>query len=267
MLPSTPLSIGILQASRKSYWRDSLSHIINLLESQKSSVLDKVDVLFLAENWLMKNPLFLEDYLYAIETVSKYIPNVFGGTSYVIVDDSIISMGYSIINGKAVKACEKIFPSKAVGERELITSGSYVRPISFSSWKIGCIACVDIFYPEVSRLHVVNGAHLIYNPAAIPNDRIPLWHSVLEVRAVENTVFSLGVNGVGYIYPDGRKTSGESIIYSPGGRVLAKHGENEGLIRTVLEPHLISSVRERWAFYEDLMNIFYNLYKEAGGSL
>ncbi len=254
------LIIGIIQARRTNDIYKNIENVIRILDRSKR-MLDQVDILFFSENWLSREPLEPNILFSAMERIGEYIPLFFAGANYVLEEDGIVSAGFLYNNGRIEKSCEKIFPSRAVGERGRLKRGKYYPPLEVKGWKIGCIACVDIFYPEISRLHTWNGADVIYNPASIPADRTILWHSMLHARASENTVFSIGVNGTGFVYPDGRITLGESIVFASNGEELARHGRHEGIISTVLDRRVTESIRRRWAFFDDL-RMFSRIYSE-----
>lgn len=209
-------------------------------------------VLFLPENWISSGPVDLELYSEYVKRIGiAWGGPVFAGLAYVIENQNVKSIGLAWIEGRVVRVCEKIFPSKAVGERGKILPGRPIGPFNVKGLNVSCIACVDIFYPEVARWHVQRGAQLLYNPASIPLDRVELWHSILSTRAAENTVYVLGVNNSGSMYPDGRVTGGGSGLYGPdGARVPARpFGQ---LLLVDLDPSKLEAIRDRWAFYEDL---------------
>ncbi len=209
-------------------------------------------ILFLPENWLSNDPLDPGSYEEAVERVGRaWRGPVFAGLAYVREHDAIRSVGLAWLDGRVERVCEKIFPSKAVGERGRLAPGRPLGPFNVGGLRVSCIACVDIFYPEVARWHVARGAQLLYNPASIPFDRVLLWRSVLSTRAAENTVYVLGVNNSGSIYPDSRVTGGGSSLYAPdGSRVIARL--QGPLLVSLLDTAMIDRVRGRWAFYEDL---------------
>ncbi len=248
----------LLQTRRGSTPRESLRlalKAVSRLEVQGG-------VLFMNENWLSRHPITLEEYSGAAESIARKFPGpVFAGTNYVLDEEGVVrSVGLSVIDGKVRRVCEKLFPSRAVGEREAIAPGRLYGPVTVEGWQVSCIACVDIFYPEIARAAALLGADIIYNPASIPSDRVELWHSVLLTRASENTVFTIGVNSVGYVYPDGRITLGGSIVEAPNGIEIARHTSREGGLEVLLYRQLIERIRERWAFYDDLRGVISGLY-------
>ncbi|MEB3845312.1 MAG: carbon-nitrogen hydrolase family protein [Desulfurococcales archaeon] len=246
-----PITIGVVQLKRLSGWEDSLGRAVSLIE-KTYDVLSQADIVLFSENWLTRRPLSVDIIYRVADTLSKLLHRYSIGIHYINDNNKIKSIGYLVEGNRIIKICEKIFPSLAVSERGHVEGGSYHGPFTVRGWKIGCIACVDIFYPEVSRLHTLEGADILYNPASIPANRVDLWHSVLRTRAAENTVYSVGVNGTGFQYPDGRVTAGGSAVFAPDGTVAGKCGSGECVSLFTLTTDKIFSARSRWAFYDDL---------------
>ncbi len=245
------IKIGIVQLKRLSGWEDSLGRAVSLVEKDYDA-LSQADLVLFSENWLSRKPLSIDIIYRVADTLSKLLHMYSIGIHYIIDDNKIKSAGYLVEGNRVTRICEKIFPSLAVNERGHVEGGSYHGPFTVKGWKIGCIACVDIFYPEISRLHTLDGADILYNPASIPANRIDLWHSILRARAAENTVYTVGVNGTGFQYPDGRITAGGSAVFAPDGTVTGKCGAKECVSLFTLTIDNIHNARSRWAFYNDL---------------
>jgi len=242
------IRIAVVELSRSNNINMNINNLINTL----NNIEEDINLIFLPENWLSKNPFYEEEYISFIDNIYKNTnKNIFFGLTYIKDIDRIVSRGYHILDGKIGISCEKIFPSKAVGERGKVSSGKFISPINFQDVNIGCVACVDIFYPEISRLYSLLGVDLIYNPAAITLDRVPLWRSVLSTRASENTIFTIGVNSIGIIYPDNRVTGGGSAVFGPDGEPLKPINTRHAKIYDI-NLEYIEKVRLRWAFNEDL---------------
>ncbi|MDP8002702.1 MAG: carbon-nitrogen hydrolase family protein [Caldisphaera sp.] len=249
-----PIRIVITQFRRRSTTEENFLEAMTLLDGFKG-------IPAFSENWLLNKPLNIDDYYYYIDKLgNKLKENILGGIQYVYEKDVIKSVGLAFIDNKVIKICEKINASKAVYERGFISKGKYIYPISVDDWKIGCIGCVDIFYPEISRIHTINGANILYNPASISEDSIKLWHSVLSARASENMSFSIGVNNTKTVYPDGRITGGQSIVFNPHGDMLVSLGSQDFALPIDLEPDLLDYVENRWAFKDDLNQIYSKYY-------
>jgi predicted amidohydrolase len=226
-----------------------------------------VDVYVLPENWLSPSPVDPEEYEAAVEELAAELgaPLVIGGAQYVREPDGTVkSVGVAYIEGRLTRICEKVFPSAAVGERGLVKPGVPLEPVSFMGWRISCVVCVDIFYPELARIHtLLFGATLIVNPAKIPVDRVGLWRSALLSRAAENEVYVVGVNAAAEKYRDGRDVEGGSAVYTPDGRPLLEAGWGVGVFTVELRPERINAARARWAFVSDAERLYSSLYREA----
>ncbi|MEB3825153.1 MAG: carbon-nitrogen hydrolase family protein [Desulfurococcales archaeon] len=224
------------------------------------------DMVFLSENWLSGKPVDLIEYMNIVETISsqKKSTYIFSGCQYTRLGGTVRSIGLTAFNGESRISCEKIFPSHAVGERGRVEPGVYVDPIPTKYGNIGCVACVDVMYPEISRLHALEDAVVIYNPASMPYDRLHLWHSVGVSRAAENQVFFIGVNTVGTRYADGRPTKGGSFVVDPYGNMLFSLTEEEGIFKVELDLSLIREARDRRKYLIDVreaVSAFYERFR------
>ena len=222
------------------------------------------DVILLPENWLSGVPVDIGGYERVLFNLYELLgSNVVGGLQHVVdVDGVVRSVGLAIIDGSLVRVCEKLHPSKATGERGRVKAGRFIEPFKVKGWVVGCVACVDIFYPEVSRALVARGAQVLYNPASIPDNRVELWRSTVRVRGVENIVYSIGVNSVGNRYPDGRVTTGGSVAFSPWGKMLASLHDQPSSTTITLDEERVKEAIERWAFREDFETYYKKLYTE-----
>lgn len=221
------------------------------------------DLVLLPENWISRTPIDIEAFEKILLDVYNSLGScVAGGVQYVFdVDGTAKSVGLAVIDGTVVRVCEKVHPSKAVGERGRIAAGRLLRPFKVGGWAIGCLACVDVFYPELSRALVARGAQVLYNPASIPENRVELWRSVVRVRSVENAVYSIGVNAFGNRYIDGRVTSGGSAAFDPWGEELASLPPQLAARTIELDPKEGELASRRWGFREDFEDRYKGLYE------
>ncbi|MCX8195582.1 MAG: carbon-nitrogen hydrolase family protein [Acidilobaceae archaeon] len=237
-----------------------------VLEALKGEELG--DLLALPEHWFSatRSGRSIEEYEEALLDLHERLKvDVLGGLNTVLEGGELRSVGLAAIGGRSVRMCEKVHPSKATGERELVKGGSLLEPVKYGSWVIGCVACVDIFYPEISRKLAVMGASVIYNPASITLDRLASWHSALRARAIENVAFVIGVNSWGNKYPDGRLTGGASAAYSPYGKLKGMLGPGRASLTVTLKEEELEEAMRRWAFREDLERYYAHLYTSKKG--
>ncbi|MER3424630.1 MAG: acyltransferase [Nitrospiraceae bacterium] len=86
--------------------------------------------------------------------------------------------------------------------------------------KIGVMVCFDWFYPEAARTLALKGADIICHPS---NLVLPHCPDAMITRCLENRVFSITANRIGYEERGGKKRLtyiGNSEITSPQGRIL-----------------------------------------------
>ncbi|MCE4606616.1 MAG: carbon-nitrogen hydrolase family protein [Desulfurococcales archaeon] len=243
------VKIGVLQFSRDdSGLEENVEKARELIQSSDA------DLIFMSENWLSRDPVDIVEYMNIVEDLSNTRKGayVFSGCQYVRLGNTIRSVGLASVNSESRISCEKIYPSNAVGERGKINPGVYIDPVPTKAGLVGCIACVDIMYPEISRLHALSGALLVYNPASMPFDRLNLWHSIGVARAAENQVFYVGVNTLGTTYVDGRPTSGGSFVVDPTGNIVFNVTDKEGLFEVSLDLSLIDEIRGRRRYIDDV---------------
>lgn len=221
------------------------------------------DIVVLPENWISSTPVDIADYVQAIEEI--YVETgsraVFGGAQYVLIDEKVVSAGVAVVDGKSYLVCEKLFPSRAVGERGRIEAGRLVKPVKVAGFSVGCIVCVDIFYPEVSRALSLLGADIIVNPSKIPIDKEDVWRSVLSARAAESIVYTIGVNPGSGRYRDGRPVSGGSAVFNPDGTPRLLMGRIVSTSTVEIDLDSLSYYRRRYAYHEDLIGRLASHYK------
>jgi len=102
----------------------------------------------------------------------------------------------------------------------------YFRPgyepavVSTPLGRIGLTICYDLFFPEIVRILVVEGAQLVVCISVSPGIRRDYFETFTKARAMENSVFLAYVNRVGI--EDGLQFWGGSHLLTPNGEVLAK---------------------------------------------
>jgi len=251
------VKVGVIQFSRNDQdLEQNFSRVRDLLSTSTA------EIVFLSENWLSREPVDIIRYMDLVGELSAGYGGgvLFAGSQYVKLGGTIRSVGLAGESGEVRLTCEKIFPSAAVGERKWLTPGTYIGPIKSGAISVGCVSCVDVMYPEIPRLHALDGALVIYNPSSMPYDRIKLWHSVGISRAAENQVFFIGVNTLGTTYSDGRPTRGGSFIADPVGSIVLNVTEEEGLFEATLDTGIIDEVRNRRRYIEDIKNTVSEFY-------
>ncbi len=115
-------------------------------------------------------------------------------------------------------------------ENEIFTMGEIKYPIIETKYvKIGVLICYEMEFPEPSRLLALEGAELIVCPSVWSVAASRRWDIQLPARALDNTIFIMGINSVG------NNSCGKSKLVGPMGDILAEASDSreEVLLRAV----------------------------------
>jgi N-carbamoylputrescine amidase len=139
-------------------------------------------------------------------------------------------------------------------------------PIDTRVGRLGVLVCWDQWYPEAARLMALAGAELLLYPTAIgwdPRDAADeqarqrdAWVTVQRGHAVANGLPVLVCNRVGTEpHPTGAGPGirfwGNSFVAGPQGELLAVAGEDETVLRAVVDLGRSEQVRRIWPFLRD----------------
>ncbi|MEM2540148.1 MAG: carbon-nitrogen hydrolase family protein [Candidatus Methanomethylicia archaeon] len=254
------VKIGIIQFRRSRDLEANLEHAYEILHS-----IDNVDIVCFPEAWVSRNTISVkvleEKILPRIleESTGKVI--ITGGL-FIDCNGRIYDLCHVALNGKIIGYAGKHFPSRAVGERDYVTSYTDIQVFTAGNICFGVLICVDAMYPELSRILAIKGASIIFNPSSIPYNRISLWRSLGCTRAAENTVFYVFVNNTGTTYPDGRLVNGHSYIASPEGEIVYELNEDEAIGIYNVNIEVIERIRGRWAYFEDASRLWKDVMLE-----
>jgi len=135
--------------------------------------------------------------------------------------------------------------------------------VEFHGMKFGVMICYDAFFPEIARIYSLRGADAIIVPAGSPLPSRELWDPILRARAIENGVYIIFSNHVGY--RDGLMFFGESRIIDPTGIIIAKAPAFEEYVLEVeISPSRVEFARRVRPTLRDLdTRIIEVLYKES----
>lgn len=98
---------------------------------------------------------------------------------------------------------------------------------------VGIMVCFDWLYPESARALALKGAEIICHPS---NLVLPHCPEAMVTRCLENRVFSITANRIGWEERDGKKRLtyiGQSEIVDPRGTVLSRAPSNQDCVRVL----------------------------------
>lgn len=99
--------------------------------------------------------------------------------------------------------------------------------------RIGMMICFDWFFPEVARTLALNGAEIICHPS---NLVLPHCPQAMITRCLENRVYAITANRIGYEERDGKERLtfiGLSQIVSPKGEVLQRASAEKAFLQII----------------------------------
>jgi predicted amidohydrolase len=140
-------------------------------------------------------------------------------------------------------------PPDAVPSREsfLFRAGDQVVVAETEFGRAGMSICYDVRFPELYRSLVVQGATIVFVPAAFRAETgIAHWDVLLRARAIEDQCFVIAAAQWGSWGPPGRERHnfGNSMVVDPWGRVLARAEDGVGITCAELDLDEVRRVRE-----------------------
>jgi predicted amidohydrolase len=140
-------------------------------------------------------------------------------------------------------------PPGAVPSREssVFVAGDQVVTAETEFGRVGLSICYDVRFPELYRALAVQGATILFVPAAFRYETgVDHWSSLLRARAIEDQAFVVAAAQWGTWGPPGRerRNFGHSLVTDPWGRVIAEAPDGVGVTVAELDLAEVGRVRE-----------------------
>jgi predicted amidohydrolase len=140
-------------------------------------------------------------------------------------------------------------PPGAVPSREslLYSAGDDVVTAETEFGRVGLSICYDVRFPELYRSLAVQGATILFVPAAFRHETgIDHWEVLLRARAIEDQAFVVAAAQWGSWGPPGkeRRNFGHSLVAAPWGRLVAVAPDGVGVTFAELDLSETARVRE-----------------------
>jgi predicted amidohydrolase len=147
-----------------------------------------------------------------------------------------------VVRGGAHLDYRKIHLYDSFGYRESdVLAAGPIEPATFDldGTTVGLMTCYDLRFPELARRLVDAGADVILVPSAwVAGPRkVDHWTTLLRARAIENTVYVVGVG-----QPAPRYT-GHSLAVGPLGDVLVEGGDDAEVLTVELDLAAVAEAR------------------------
>ncbi len=147
-------------------------------------------------------------------------------------------------------------------ESDVLSAGNNLTVIDTEYGKIGVAICFDIRFVEWFRLMTLNGARLIFLPAAFNMITGPVhWELSFRARAVDNQVFMVGCapareSNFSYV------SYGNSVIVNPWGETVARLDEKESTIVREIDLDMVEKIREQIPILKNRRTDLYEINKK-----
>jgi deaminated glutathione amidase len=131
-------------------------------------------------------------------------------------------------------------------ESSLYSAGREVVVADTEFGRVGLSICYDVRFPELYRQLAVQGATLMFVPAAFRYETgLDHWDVLLRARAIEDQVFVIAAAQWGMWGSAGRerRNYGNSLVADPWGRIVARAPEGVGLTVADLDLAEIERIR------------------------
>jgi predicted amidohydrolase len=147
-----------------------------------------------------------------------------------------------LADGDQLTAYRKIHLYDSFGFRESDTiSKGPIEPAlaTLRGFPLGLMTCYDLRFPELARALVEQGAEALVIPAAwVAGERkVEHWRTLLRARAIENTVWVVGVGQPGPRY------TGHSLVVAPDGDIVVEAGVDDAVLDAVIDRAAVADER------------------------
>lgn len=182
----------------------------------------------------------------------KYQLIIIAGSIPEKYEDKIFNTSY-IVNheGKIISKHRKVhlFDVNVEGgikfeESEVLTAGNQISVVSTPLAKIGIAICYDMRFPEVIRKMALEGAQIVFIPAAFNMTTGPAhWHTIAKARALDNQLYMALCSPARNM--DASYTAyGHSLIANPWGEIEKELDEKESILIHDINLKAVESIRE-----------------------
>lgn len=128
-------------------------------------------------------------------------------------------------------------------EERFFAPGNNFDTYELNGVTCGSAICYDLRFPELFRHLALQGAKIIFLPAAWPEARGEVWDLLNRARAVENHNYMVAVNCVGSF--QGERFYGHSMVVDPMGKKLIECGMEEEIAYCDIDLDYVDKVRKR----------------------
>lgn len=134
------------------------------------------------------------------------------------------------------------------GEEKIYTKGKKKCIIEYKGWKICPLICYDLRFPVFSRNK--EDYDLLLYVANWPKPRINAWNTLLKARAIENMVYTVGVNRIGNDANQLEYTGSSQVVDYLGNEIINAE-EEQGIFVVEINKEDMLETRRKLNFLND----------------
>ncbi|WP_331463374.1 carbon-nitrogen family hydrolase [Macrococcoides canis] len=153
------------------------------------------------------------------EMAKRFHVHIIGGSIAVKSQERIFNRNV-VINrdGEVVHQYDKVHLVPMLDEPKYLTAGNHIQSFTLDGIKMGVIICYDLRFPEISRKLALEGIEVLFVVAEWPASRMDAFNKLLYARAIENQVYVIACNNIGYCREE--KFGGQSKVINPLGTLV-----------------------------------------------
>jgi predicted amidohydrolase len=152
--------------------------------------------------------------------------------------------------GRELVRYRKQRPYSPPGEHLKYAAGDRYYIFEWQGVKVAPFVCYDLRFPELFRPAARDGAELFVVIASWPDVRSEHWVRMLQVRAIENQAFVVGVNRCGSD-PNAR-FDGRSAAFDPHGKCLFEADAAEQVLTATIDLDVVRQWRRQFPALRDM---------------
>jgi omega-amidase len=255
------LKIALIQTN--VYWEDKEANLKHIEQAHFSKLKPgDCDLLLLPEmfttGFSMKSDVLAEEMTGPTVTWLQKWAQYFDcqiGASMITADSKRFYNRFLIVSKTGIEAYyDKRHLFRMAAENDHYSPGTKRVIHRLKGWNILLQVCYDLRFPVFSRNRTINGQKE-YDAAIYianwPEKRRQVWSTLLRARAIENQVFSVGLNRVGSD-ENGIDYSGDSAVIDPWGTVLFEAVSGRENVEIVtLNSHTLAKITADFPAFKD----------------
>jgi predicted amidohydrolase len=138
-----------------------------------------------------------------------------------------------------------LFDAFSYGESNTLSGGKEPSLFTLDGLDFGIAICYDVRFPELFRHYALNGAMVVFVPAAFFQPNHDHWELAVRARALDNGIYVVGC------CQTGRRFVGRSMAADPWGIAVASAGTGEGSFCVEIDPSLVEETRTKLPLLEN----------------